>query len=100
MHTQPSSSAHHAKAILGARHSGDTCRLQRELDRAQNLHASDSAEEERLELLSGIACEMSAGDGETADSVYESLLAHLAFVGPSRRVTRGYGRAAVASRLQ
>lgn len=100
MQTQQSSSAHHAKAILGAWHSGDSCRLRNELDRAQNLHAADSAEEERLELLSEIAREMSTRDTETGDPVYESLLAHLAFVHPSRRVMRGCERAAIASMLQ
>jgi hypothetical protein len=100
MHTQTASSAQHARAILGAWHSGDSCRLQQELDRVQNLHAADAAEEERLELLSEIAREMSSVEAETNDPVYGSLLAHLAFVGPSsRRVTgvSGYGRAAAAT---
>jgi hypothetical protein len=81
MHTQPSSSTQHARAILGAWHSGDSYRLQSELDRAQNLHAADSGEEERLELLSEIAREMSTREAEIDDPVYGSLLAHLAFSG-------------------
>jgi hypothetical protein len=87
MHTQQLfSSAHQARAILGAWQSGDANRLHRELDRVRSMHAVDAAEEERLELLSEIAREMSNAKPGANDPVYGSLLEHLAFSGPQRAV--------------
>jgi hypothetical protein len=100
MQIHMSGSAHQARAILGAWHSGDADRLHVELGRAQKLHAMDSAEEERLELLAEIAREMSATDAGADDPVYGSLLAHLAFVGPRSARPRYRRRAASASSLQ
>lgn len=104
MQTQVSSSAYQAKAILGAWHSGDANRLREELDRVSGMKAFDAAEEERLELLSEIARELSAANHQ-GDAVCGSLLEHLASTGqPARgqRATRlsGYGRAAAAAALQ
>lgn len=76
---QLSGSAHQARAILGAWHSGDATRLHQELNRVGSLRAFDAAEQERLELLSEIAQEMSSGGPSTNDPVYGSLLEHLAF---------------------
>ena len=105
MQTHFSGSAYQAKAILGAWHSGDSARLQRELDRVDALEAVDSEEEERLELLSEIARELRQSEASSGDSVYGSLLEHLAFSGrisPSRPATRvsGFGRVAAATALQ
>jgi hypothetical protein len=79
LHTQLSNSAHQARAILGAWHSGDAHRLNVELNRVRGLRAVDSADEERLELLAEIAREMSSAAPGANDPVYGSLLEHLAF---------------------
>lgn len=105
MQTHFSGSAHQAKAILGAWHSGDTERLHKELDRVSALQPVDSAEEERLELLSEIARELRQAGQPSGVAVCGSLLEHLAFPGQPairRRATRlsGYGRAAAATALQ
>jgi hypothetical protein len=104
MQAQFTSSSHQAKAILGAWHSGDAHRLQQELDRVHKLQPVDSGEEERLELLAEIARELPEAQ-RSGDSVYGSLLEHLAFAGQEtsrRRAIRvsGYGRAAAAAVLQ
>ena len=88
MHTQLSNSAHQARAILGAWHSGDARRLDIELKRVGSLRAMDSADEERLELLEEIAREMRTGAAPTTDPVYGSLLEHLAFPASNRRPAR------------
>lgn len=105
MHTQFSNSAYQAKAILGAWHSGDTSRLQVELDRVDGLEAADAAEEERLELLVEIARELRDVNRGSGIAVCGSLLEHLASSGrgASRRrpiQASGYGRAAAATALQ
>jgi hypothetical protein len=105
MQTQLSGSAYQAKAILGAWHSGDAHLLRQELDGVSGLRAADSAEEERLELLSEIAREMSSQENLAEDPVCSSLLEHLAFSGMTRfrpRATRasGFGRAAMGAALQ
>jgi hypothetical protein len=105
MQTHFSGSAHQAKAILGAWHSGDTERLRKELDRVSAIRPADSAEEERLELLSEIARELRQAAQPSGVAVCGSLLKHLASSGQpalQRRATRAleYGRAAAATALQ
>jgi hypothetical protein len=108
MQTQVSSSAYQAKAILGAWHSGDRNRLFEELDRVNDLRPVDSAEEERLELLSEIARELRNVHRPSENAVFDSLLEHLASPAQQRRsashrnVIRPseYGRAAAATALQ
>jgi hypothetical protein len=107
MQTQFSGSAYQAKAILGAWHSGDTDRLRAEADRIHSLETNDSGEQERLELLAGIANELGSGECAADGVVYDSLLAHLAFpereAARRRRFTRrgsGCARAPWATALQ
>ena len=103
MQTQISGSAHQANAILGAWHSGDATRLREELDRVPGLQAIDAGEQERLELLSEIACQMSRRESVSDDPVYGFLLEHLAsFPSRQHQITQssGYGRAAAAAALQ
>lgn len=103
MQTQHFSSAYQAKAILGAWHSGDTIRLHQELDLVSVMTPLDSAEEERLELLSEIARELRSANAVSGDVVYGSLLEHLASSGkPARRAIRVSGSvwAAAATALQ
>jgi hypothetical protein len=106
MHTQLSSSAYQARAILGAWQSGDKQRLHAELERVEMPAASDAAEEERLELLSEVANGLRMADQPFGDRVYGSLLAHLAFssrdamnAGYSSRLS-ACGRAAAVAALQ
>lgn len=111
MQTHFSGSAYQAKAILGAWHSGDSSRLQLELDRVADIQGVDSGEQERLELLAEIARELRSEERIANDPLCDSLLEHLAF--PQREVSRrrslgcranrrvsGYAQAAAATALQ
>lgn len=73
-----------ALVILGAWRSGNQERLGKELDRVSRMKTagSDSAETERMELLSAIVCELRAAAlpyGAASSKLYCGLLEHLAF---------------------
>jgi hypothetical protein len=96
-------SAYQARVILGASQSGDVRRINAELERVGQLKATDAAEEERLELLSGIADELRSSEQPFGDELYGSLLEHLANLGGRRRgptPVLGRGRAVAATALQ
>jgi hypothetical protein len=103
-------SATQARAILGAWQEGNPERLSQELGQAQYLPSvsNDSAESERLELLSAIASDWQpAGHplAQNACDVYRKLLNHLAFPErqpklPIRPLLVKRAPAAMAVRLQ